>query len=306
MDLISTSLQFSTMRMALRTFFVALSIFDGSIENLEKFLAENQRSCTIFEGHLNDSKQTLLAVNSLTFDETIKVNDNLFEEIFNASSFLKTMLSSHSQFIKNFLRKQSQISTMNHHEIYSWPLKKGGLFDDSVDKFKSALAYKRGVIPTGIGSYPFLSLMSHHCAPNVSKIFINEQVVLTVQRSIEKGDQIFDNYGYNFTNVPKEDRQMELMKQYKFRCSCEACTNNWPVLPGLKVTDKSLLNVAKKACRELTLAGLNQKKAKDKYKELCEILEKNMNNFPTLEMCSMAESAAAYLEMITKPSVLIA
>lgn len=306
MELTLSSLLSSTMQMALRTFFVALSLFDGSIQDLEKFLSESQRSCTIFDGDFEDSKQKLLAINSLIFDETIVVKDTIFEEIFSVSSALKAMWSTQTdnQFIRNFLRKQTQIATMNYHEIYCWPLKKGGLSDAEVDEFKGSLAYKRGVISTGNGSYPFFALLNHHCAPNVSRIFINEKIVLIVQRPIEKGDQLFDNYGYNFTNVSKDDRQMELMKQYKFRCSCEACTNSWPILPGLKVSDKALLNKAKKACRELSLASeLNPKKAKDKYRELSDIIEKTKKNFPALEICSMMESAAAYLEMITKPLV---
>lgn len=303
MELVQSSLLSSTMQMALRTFFVAITLFDGSVENLERFLNENHRSTTIFDGTFDDNKQKLLAVNSFTFDEKIVVNEAIFEEIFNVSSGLKSLWSTHSQFIRNFLRKQTQIATMNYHEIYSWPLKKGGLPDDDVDEFKGSLAYKRGVIATGNGSYPFRALLNHHCSPNVSKIFMNDKIVMIVQRPIEKGDQIFDNYGYNFTNVSKDDRQIALMKQYKFKCSCDACVNNWPILPGLKVLDKALLNKAKKACRELSLTGLNQKKAKEKYRELSEAVEKNKKNFPTLEICSMMESAAAYLEMITKPSV---
>jgi SET and MYND domain-containing protein 4 len=305
MEFILSSLLSSTMQMALRTFFVALTLFDESIESLEKFLAENQKPSTIFDCNFDDNKQKLLAINSLVFDEKIKVNEDIFVEIFNVSPVLKEMWSTHSHFISNFLRKQTQIATMNYHEIYSWPLKKGGLPDDDVNEFKGSLAYKRGVIATGNGSYPFCSLLNHSCSPNVSRIFVNEKIAVIVQRPIETGDQLFDNYGYNFTNVPKDDRQTELTRQYKFRCSCEACVNNWPILPGLKVVDKALLNKAKKACRELSLGGLNQKKAKDKYRELSEMIERTKKDFPTLEICSMMESAAAYLEMVTKPNVLI-
>jgi hypothetical protein len=289
------------MQMALRTFFVALSLFDGSVTELEIFVKKNQKSLTIFDVDYNDRKQKLLVVNSLVFTEDINVEESIFEGIFHGSKSLKSLWSMHSAFITSFLIKQTQIATMNYHKIYTWPLKKNGLFDADVDKFKGKLAYKRGVVPCGNGSFPFIALLNHSCAPNVLKVFDDGKIVLVVQRSIDKGEQIFDNYGFVFTNEFRENRQAELLKQYKFLCSCEACKRNWSILPKLKISDKALLNKAKKACRELS--DMNQKKGRSKYEELCELLEKHRNSFPSIEMCSLMESASVCLEMTTKPPI---
>jgi SET and MYND domain-containing protein 4 len=297
------SLLSSTMQMALRTFFDALSLFDGSVANLENFMKENQKSLTIFDVDYNDRKQKLLVVNSLVFSEDIHVEDSIFEGIFHGSQNLKALWSTHSAFIKSFLKKQTQVAALNYHKIYTWPLKKDGLFDADVDKFKGKLAYKRGVVPFGNGSFPFCSLVNHSCAPNAAKVFENGKFVLVVQRPIDKGEQIFDNYGFSFTNVPREDRRDELLIQYKFLCKCEACEKNWPILPKLKVSDKALLNKAKKACRDLGLSDLNHKNSRSKYEELCELLEKHRNCFPSIEICSLMESASAYFEMTTKPLI---
>lgn len=298
-----SSLDSSTMQMALRTFFVSLSYFDDSVGNLQEFLDENQISCTIFDGDVKNKKQNVLALNSLIFDEKIVVNETCFEEMFNASHDLMKLWSTHSSFIRKFLIKQIQIAEMNYHEIYTWPLKKGGLLDAEVENVKDTLAYKRQLVSSGTGSYLFCSLLNHNCAANVVRVFENEKMIVIVQRPISKGEQIFDNYGFSFTNVAKNDRQSQLMKQYKFRCSCKACEKNWPIMPKLEIFDKALLNKAKKYCRELGLEEVNHKKAYSNYKELCEILEKSKTEFPSLEKCSLMESAAAYLEITSKPQI---
>lgn len=294
----------STVRMALRTFFVALSIFGESLEGLQNYLIEHSKSYTVFDFEDFEAPQhKLLSINSLIASDETDVERMILEEMFQISPKLKEMWLSHSDFIENFLKRQIQIGRLNYHEIYVWPLKRGRIQNDDVDNFTGSLAYQRGEIAAGNGSYPFCSLLNHHCAPNISRMFINDKLVLVVQRTIKKGDQLFDNYGYHFTNVSKNCRQSELLKQYKFKCNCDACSNDWPILSSLKIYDKVCLNKAKKVCRDLNLTDVNRKKAINKYKELCEIIDKNQTNFPSVEICSIIQSTAAYLEMILKPKL---
>lgn len=302
MNLILGPLMTSTMRIALRTFFTVLSLFGGSIVELEKFLSQNTEPRTVFDGE-SDAKQKFLSTHSLMSNGEVEVNETVFEEIFQVSPVTKEMWISHNQVIRSFLKKQTQIGTMNYHEIHGWPLRKGGLPDDELNEFKNSLAYQRGITSIGSGSYPFIALLNHHCSPNVNRIFIDDKNVLIVQRPIEKGAQLFDNYGYNFTNTARDYRRAELFKRYKFKCDCDACANNWPLLPSLKILDKASFSKAKKSCQDLKLAGLNQKKAREKFKELSERIEKGQKNFPSMEICSMMESATAFLELSTKPNV---
>lgn len=295
----------SSVQMAFKTFFAALSLFDGSIEQLEKFFSENNEQRTVFDcTDSSDRRQKMLAVHSLIFSEKIEVKEDIFEDMFQLTPELRRMWSTNGQFIKKFLTKQKQIGTMNYHEIYEWPLKKGGLPDDELDEFKGSLAYKRGAIATGNGSYPFISLINHGCSPNVCRFYSDARAVLVVIRPVDKGEQIFDNYGYSFTYVPKDFRQSELLTQYRFKCNCQACDNDWPLLPSLKIIDKSSFSKAKKITRELRLTGVNQKKAVEKFKELCECVQRSIKqNYPSIEMCSLIESCISYCEMITKPLV---
>lgn len=302
MELILSPTLTSTMKIALRTFFIALSSFDGSIAELETFINSNSKPLTIYDvTSSSDVREMLIVSNSLTYNSDVEVHEKLFDEIFLTSTALKVMWSSHRTFIRTFLKTHTQIGTMNCHEIYNWPLKKVGLSDN--EEKKTSLAYKSGVVAVGSGSYPFISLINHHCAPNVNRVFVHDKNTLVVQRPIKKGEQLFDNYGYNFVNTPKKYRQTELLKRYKFQCSCEACENNWPLLPYLKMFDKACLNKAKRACQELSLGVGNSKKATEKYKELCQNIENYHKNYPSLELCSMLDSANAYLELSLKPFV---
>lgn len=270
----------SSIQMAFRTFFVALSLFDGSVELLEKFLSQNHEQRSVFDiADFSDMKEKLLAVHSLIFSENIEANEDIFKETFQLTPELRSMWSTNGQFIKSLLTKQVQIGSMNYHEIYEWPLKKGGLADDEISELQESLAYKRGVISTGNGSYPFCALINHSCSPNVNRLFIDGRVILIVVRSIEKGEQLFDNYGFNFTLMPKVSRRKQLLAQYKFKCSCQACENDWPLLPSLKIIDRLCFIKAKSTARELSMTGLSYEKVIEKFKELCEILEKGKKTF---------------------------
>lgn len=305
MEVLISSALTPTFLMAMRTLFFGLSLFDGSIEGLEKFINDNAcRPITIFDcKDPTDLKQRLLAVHSLISSDKVEVKDSVFQDFFVCALTLQPLWSANSSFIRNFLRKQSQIGTMNYHEIYGWPLTKAGIADPEIDHLKDSLAYKRGVVSMGNGSFPFCSLINHSCSPNVCRYYYEDKTVLVVIRGIERGEQLFDNYGYSFTNMPKDYRQTTLLKQYKFKCTCKACEKNWPLLPGLKVADKATFNRAKKACREISSSSFSQKKALEKFRELCEIISRGQKSFPCVEICSLMETATAFFETSMRPSV---
>lgn len=47
----------------------------------------------------------------------------------------------------------------------------------------------------GSGVYSFLSLINHSCCPNVLRQCFGSKIVLRAFRPINKGEQLFDNYG---------------------------------------------------------------------------------------------------------------
>lgn len=61
---------------------------------------------------------------------------------------------------------------------------------------ESVLGIKQCTLGTsfGIGIVPYSSQMSHSCAPNICRIFLNDKVVCKVFRPIRSGEQLFISY----------------------------------------------------------------------------------------------------------------
>ena len=190
----------NTMKIAVRTLFKSLHIFSDSVEDLQEHLKDDKQY-TVYSFDLNamDSvtkyKNLLLVINSMMGNEKLEVNEFLYEEILTSHSMLQVICQDEAKkdYMKSFLVRQSQIGSMNYHEIYSWPMKEGGLDDN--DEVPAVLAYRRGMISFGSGSYPFHALFNHSCAPNIVHLCVEGKLVTVAQRPIEKGSQLFDNYG---------------------------------------------------------------------------------------------------------------
>lgn len=281
-------------QLALRTFFIALVIHDNSIEKMINFV-DTHKTSTVLESSLVDEIAKLSVIISFDGNGLIPVVDEIFDYLFNEDEKLSKLWSAHGDFIGKFLKSQIQIETKYCHEILCWPLKKKSLENNLQH------VYHRGSKEFGIGIYAFSSFLNHSCAPNIGKIFIDGKLVMIVQRPIAAGSQIFDNYGYSFTSTDKKLRQLELSQRYLFDCACEACKNNFPLLPLLKIVDKTCFKAAKKITQEL--ASLNRKKAKYKIKEIGELIGKYHQNFPSLEVSSLIESFIAVVDIYQKPEI---
>lgn len=173
---------------SLRAFFKALFLFDGVIEDLEDFLRENDNNPTVFDFDMSiktsvKHKNTLLAANSLSKSHQTPTDD--YTAIFQHPRLI-SMWESHEKFINNFLLNQTLIGNSSSHTITGWPKKKN---------------YRNDIIlpsqlcdQIGSGIYPFHALLNHSCAPNVTRTFFGDKMVLVVCRTILKDDQLFDSY----------------------------------------------------------------------------------------------------------------
>lgn len=191
----------STMKIAVRSLFKSLHMFSDSVDDLQAHLKDD-KNYTVYSFDLNNmdnvskDKNLLLVINSMMANKKLEVNEFLYDEILTSHSKLQVICQdeANKDFMKSFLVKQSQIGSLNYHEMYAWPMKEGG-FDDDDDEAPAVLAYRRGMISFGSGSFPFLALLNHSCAPNIVHICVDGKIVSVAQRPIEKGSQLFDNYG---------------------------------------------------------------------------------------------------------------
>ena len=181
--IIDVLLKSGILQMACRIFFQALSIFQGSIDNLEKVLTEYQNPQASvydfdFSKKSDEDKNFLIALFCLTRSDKICEGDSP-EKIFVNHPQLKECWKSHEIFIRSFILGALQIGECNFHGICGWSRKK------YENQFPQMI---------GIGCYPFISLLNHSCAPNVNRIYIEDKMLLMVERPIKKDEQLFDSY----------------------------------------------------------------------------------------------------------------
>lgn len=172
--------------MAMVIFFKALSIFDGSITDLEKSFNENEslsRSVYDFDfadhdnGNPANGKNYLISLLCLARNDKDYTNDSP-EKLFRVHPELSHLWTSHEAFIRKFFLRILQIGDSNFHGMCGWSLRK----------------YDQVPQMIGIGCYPFISLVNHGCAPNVNRIYVEDKMILVVERPIKKGEQLFDCY----------------------------------------------------------------------------------------------------------------
>ncbi|XP_012553650.2 SET and MYND domain-containing protein 4 [Hydra vulgaris] len=97
---------------------------------------------------------------------------------------------------------------------------------------KQGFSYIEDIVDKEIGSgvYETTSLLNHSCCPSVCRDFCGDIVVVRAIKYINKGEEISIQYGYNYLSYPKGYRQKELLERYFFKCQCQACSYNWPLL----------------------------------------------------------------------------
>lgn len=118
----------------------------------------------------------------------------------------------------------------NAHEISELevqPLTGGGSNGGGKDATSSI------VHETGAAAFGTLSLLNHSCDPNVVRHYYSTNSVVRSIRTIKKGEELTDNYGYHYAMMGKEERQRKLYNQYFFRCDCLPCNQNWQTYQNL-------------------------------------------------------------------------
>ncbi|KAM7536300.1 hypothetical protein Aperf_G00000084284 [Anoplocephala perfoliata] len=93
---------------------------------------------------------------------------------------------------------------------------------------KTQDAFVRSENSFGRCIYPTISLINHSCHPNVAICFTDRGVAfLFALRALPAGSEIFLSYGPTFTTADIGERQSTLSQNFLFKCTCEACKNDW-------------------------------------------------------------------------------
>jgi hypothetical protein len=93
----------------------------------------------------------------------------------------------------------------------------------------------------------------------------------------------------SFTKHPKVERQARLLREFGFKCDCEACENNYSTPPPMK--DITLAKAAMKIEGEIILEQGSLKT----FKESCKLINENHEKFPSLELVQLQKYFAHFL-----------
>lgn len=121
-------------------------------------------------------------------------------------------------FVASLLLRHLQGGSCNAYEIGEFQVGQEGVLTSSVQEVGGAL-------------YTTVSLTNHSCVENTTRYSVSDKCVLRAIRTIPRGVEVFDNYGFLFYLSTVNERNDTLYNQYKFRCSCEACRCEWPLYP---------------------------------------------------------------------------
>ncbi|XP_034230717.1 uncharacterized protein LOC117639272 [Thrips palmi] len=133
------------------------------------------------------------------------------------------------------LLRHLQILQFNAHEVYEtviMPRKEKDLAAGQCSKFRSAK-----IMYIGVAVYPTVALFNHDCYPAVTRYFRGRDIVVTAVRPLAAGDVVAENYGPIFTKRSLAQRQRTLNSRYWFRCGCNACAEDWPLMEHLLEDD---------------------------------------------------------------------
>jgi hypothetical protein len=177
-----------SVHIALRTFFIGLSAFNGSLNKLEKFMDEidkQDKNFSIFD--FNFSKACNVK-NHLKYLNTLARSNNNFSLqthglILENHPDLSEMYKNNKTFIQSYLLRQCQTNDHYFHGIFGKNLRARD--SQSVGDLQQSI---------GSGFFPFACLINHSCVSNIMRIYVNGKVALVASRFIPANSQLFDCY----------------------------------------------------------------------------------------------------------------
>lgn len=105
-------------------------------------------------------------------------------------------------------------------------------------------------------------------------------------------------FSYHHTLHTLKEQQNTLQQQYRFKCSCQAFTNNNPLFQDLSEFDSKFDKFILSDIE--TLEQNNRKEAKEKMKKYCKYLNKCDDHYPCFENSMLQECLVRCLRIFEK------
>ena len=226
-----THMEWLAMRIVLKATYPYLtSIKDSLIDHEKKFeiLIRDESSIVPFDQPSRDYRSdSYFNIFHLITNSALRKTNDLFRRAFIAlfmskilqkTGFIINDSKDNICFIGGLILRHMQQISCNAHEISQLKL-------DDTKKLPLASSLTEGI---GAGIYAILSLFNHSCDPHVTRNFLGTRCQLRAIRTVNKDEEVFDNYGVVYAVQPIDERQDKLLSQYFFECRCGPCMDDWP------------------------------------------------------------------------------
>ncbi|XP_058827165.1 SET and MYND domain-containing protein 4 [Topomyia yanbarensis] len=288
--------------MALRTTTMAISTFGYDLEELRQHVETlDKTSLNAFELDWRNvhAKEIYSTIHVLATNQSLRSPSDLTQRAIYAIVMSEALLNytplkklcgsneSHRNLIRLLNFRHSQTAPVNMHSTAYM-----NYCPDEIEQFQHH--------DIGCVSLPILSMINHSCAPNMVRMTLsNGHIVALLNRPIEKGGQLYDNYGYHHCLETLSERQIGLLKQYCFKCQCEACKNNYPLYHDLQ--HAKLSTGIKNPINTFELDVLRKHDigmALKKIPEYCKFLNEYDYQYPNYEVSSVQEALLRCFQIV--------
>ena len=90
------------------------------------------------------------------------------------------------------------------------------------------------LVDIGSGVFPTVArCLNHSCDPSTLRVVQGNRILLLARRTIRKGEELTDCYGFHYTSLGLAERRRRLEKWFNFTCGCVACKESYPVMDSL-------------------------------------------------------------------------
>ncbi|XP_058448673.1 SET and MYND domain-containing protein 4-like [Malaya genurostris] len=287
--------------MALRTTTITISSFDYDLSNLLQHVQTLEGSSLNpfdIDWTNTDSREVYSTVHMFATNQTQRSASDLVQRSIFCIVMSETLLNntplislcgsneSYRDLIRVLVFRHSQTSPVSMHTMSCI-----NYFPNEIEQFKDC--------QLACASFPIQSLINHSCEPNIQRITIpNGRIAMIVLRPIEKGGQLFDNYGYHHCLETLSQRKVGLWEQYQLLCRCKACNKDYPLYYDLKHIKLPLCY--KYSIAENFQAFMNHDAAwaRKIFAKCCKILKDFDCQYPSYELSSVQEDFLRCLHII--------
>ena len=122
--------------------------------------------------------------------------------------------------------------------------------------------------------YPLVSMLNHSCEPNVVASYSSRSALIYVKaaHAIRRHHEILNCYGPHRLKMSLFARRQALLDQYRFACTCSACSTQLDAIRGSSATASSSCGLRCRRCERAAFVCVKQPAAAEAGQE--EILVK--------------------------------